>query len=312
MHLQGFPQPQFTGHETFPMRYGWLKKVYDAVRETETHEENKSVFRDEKATARFGVGKNMVASMRHWGKSTDVIEERRNEKLIRTTEFGRMLFGFEGYDPFLEKTATMWLLHWKLAGRSLKTTWYWSFNVFAGATFERETLVKGLQKLSNNQGWKRVSKNTIKRDVDCFIRTYVARNFMEESSYEDVIESPLTELGLMRSISRREGYQFIRGPKRTLSNWILAYVLADFWNAFQRSNTLSFDSVLYAPGSPGRVFLLDENSLAEKLENIDDVTDSEIRWSETAGMRQLLRDGIFTDEFKANLLRKEYKQLTPE
>ena len=26
-------QPQFSGHETFPMRYGWLKKAYDAVKE---------------------------------------------------------------------------------------------------------------------------------------------------------------------------------------------------------------------------------------------------------------------------------------
>ena len=24
-------KPQFSGHGTFPMRYGWLKKAYDAV-----------------------------------------------------------------------------------------------------------------------------------------------------------------------------------------------------------------------------------------------------------------------------------------
>ena len=23
--------PQFSGHETFPLRYGWLKKAYDRV-----------------------------------------------------------------------------------------------------------------------------------------------------------------------------------------------------------------------------------------------------------------------------------------
>ena len=27
--------PQLSGHETFPIRYGWLKKAFDAVRDTE-------------------------------------------------------------------------------------------------------------------------------------------------------------------------------------------------------------------------------------------------------------------------------------
>ena len=28
--------PQFSGHETFPLRYGWLKKAFDRVAETES------------------------------------------------------------------------------------------------------------------------------------------------------------------------------------------------------------------------------------------------------------------------------------
>ena len=27
--------PRFSGHETFPLRYGWLKKVFDRVTKTE-------------------------------------------------------------------------------------------------------------------------------------------------------------------------------------------------------------------------------------------------------------------------------------
>ena len=33
--------PQLSGHETFPIRYGWLKKAYDAVRDTEEQEDNR-------------------------------------------------------------------------------------------------------------------------------------------------------------------------------------------------------------------------------------------------------------------------------
>jgi len=57
-------KPQFSGHETFPLRYGWLKKVFDAVYECERDgrkDEAKDVFLNEDSIARFGVGKNMVA-----------------------------------------------------------------------------------------------------------------------------------------------------------------------------------------------------------------------------------------------------------
>src|SRR3546814_7792880 len=66
---------QFAGHETFPLRYGWLKKAYDAVVEACALDEaaGASVFNDDIAIARFGVGKNMVLSMRHWALSVEVL-----------------------------------------------------------------------------------------------------------------------------------------------------------------------------------------------------------------------------------------------
>ncbi len=64
-------RPQFSGHETFPLRYGWLKKAYDEVADTENNSENKSVFLGENAIAQFG---NMVASMRHWGSAAGIFK----------------------------------------------------------------------------------------------------------------------------------------------------------------------------------------------------------------------------------------------
>ena len=46
--------------KTFPLRYGWLKKAYDAVRKSEDQADNGEVFSGPDAIARFGVGKNMV------------------------------------------------------------------------------------------------------------------------------------------------------------------------------------------------------------------------------------------------------------
>ena len=67
--------PQLSGHETFPIRYGWLKKVFDAVRDTESQDDNRQVFSGPDAIARFGVGKNMVSSMRHWATAARIIAD---------------------------------------------------------------------------------------------------------------------------------------------------------------------------------------------------------------------------------------------
>ena len=37
-------RPQLSGHETFPLRYGWLKKAHDAVRKSEDQADNGEVF----------------------------------------------------------------------------------------------------------------------------------------------------------------------------------------------------------------------------------------------------------------------------
>ena len=66
-------RPQLSGHETFPLRYGWLKKAFDAVRDTESEDDNRYVFTGPDAIARFGVGKNMGSSMRHWAVAAGVI-----------------------------------------------------------------------------------------------------------------------------------------------------------------------------------------------------------------------------------------------
>src|SRR5690349_2116904 len=100
---------QLSGHETFPLRYGWLKKAFDAIDATQKQAENKWVFLRDDAIARFGVGKNMVASMRHWAVAADIIAESQGSNFIQTTEFGRKLFGPCGFDPYMEYPATLWL-----------------------------------------------------------------------------------------------------------------------------------------------------------------------------------------------------------
>lgn len=282
--------PQFSGHETFPLRYGWLKKAYDRVAETENLTENRAACWDDDAIARFGVGKNMVAAMRHWAKAAQIIEEP-SVNAVRTTELGRILFGDGGLDPYMEHPATLWLVHWQLAARAEKTTWFWAFSHYPAINFERDKFEKLLERFGKDRGWSPVASKTIKNDIACFIRTYVARQPSGKTGHDDALESPLTELGLIKAVGKKDGFRFVRGPKTTLGDGVFTYALIDFWSRYApNASTLSFEAVAHAPGGPGRVFLFDENDVADRLAVLDDATGGALRWSETAGLKQVVRN----------------------
>lgn len=300
-------QPQFSGHETFPMRYGWLKKAYDAVKASNESEGEHSVFNDDAAIARFGVGKNMVASIRHWATQCDVIKPGKKGNQAEVGDIGKKIFDDNGLDPFMEYPSTLWLLHWKLAGNSKLTTWFWVFSLFPTDNFERETLVKGLLKLGEEKRWSRMSKATIKRDVECFVRTYAAKPVTGKQTHEDTMESPLTELSLIKAIGKKDGFRLIRGPKATLGDGVFAYAVNSFWNSYSDANTLSFEALAHQPGSPGKVFQLNEDELTDRLLRIDAATDGALRWSETAGLKQVVRTASMIEDEALKLIDVDYQ-----
>ena len=305
-------KPQFSGHETFPLRYGWLKKAFDRVTETEGEADNRAACWGEDAIARFGVGKTMVASMRHWATTARIIEEPSGSNSVRATQLGRMLFGHEGLDPYMEHPTTLWLIHWQLAARPDKTTWFWAFSHYAAITFERETLVRKLDRLAKDRSWSRVANTTVKSDVACFIRTYVARHPSGKIGHDDALESPLTELGLIKAIGKKDGFRFVRGPKSTLGDGVFVYALMDFWSRYSIAATLSFEAIAHEPGGPGRVFAFDENDVADRLATLDDVTSGALRWSESAGLKQVVRNIEIGEETKLFYLPMDYGGLAGE
>ena len=283
-------RPQFAGHETFPIRSLWLKKAYDAVVSCN----NRNVFTAPDAVVYFGVGKNMAQAMRHWGLASGFIEDNGTE--FRPTALGIAVFDENsGVDPYLEHPGSLWLLHLALAGTpGMTTTWYWAFNIYGSLSFDREALTRGLLSLAELRDWKRVAAVTIKRDVDCFVRSYVSRS--RGAMVEDAIEPVLVELGLIRPSPIGDAFEFVRGPKASLPDEVFAISLARFWRAEHgEAATLSAEAACYGPGSPGRVFKLDEDSVVERLMRIEDVTGGALAWSETAGLKQVFRRSAFDE-----------------
>jgi Protein of unknown function (DUF4007) len=278
----------FAGHETFPLRYAWLRKAVQHVGK------DPRIFLDDDAMVRLGVGKNMVRSIRHWGLVCGVIEENTDVannrgRALRPTALGRVLFDDEGWDPYLEDPATLWLLHYQLASvPDHATTWYLVFNHLPQPEFTRPELLNWLLKLVQERSWGRLSPASLKRDVDVFLRTYVPSRASRTVPLEDTLDSPFVELELLRELGARGSYVIQRGDPPSLPDAVFAYGLVSFLtrNA-STSKAVPLHTIAFAPGSPGRVFALTEDALMARLERIEAATDGAVVFNDTAGLRQL-------------------------
>ena len=283
-------RPQFSGHETFPLRQLWLRKAYDAVAYYRKLgiPAPKTVFSEDGAIARFGVGKNMVSSIRFWASACRIIEE--SEGGYVTTELADLLFDPDtGLDPYSEQPATTWLMHWFLASSPEKTTtWYFVYNHVVQQVFKRESIVDALTGLIAEHNL-RISVATLKRDVECCIRSYVPR--LGGDSPEEMSEPLLGELGLLQQ-NTKDSFEFRRGAKRSLPDGIFAYALLDYWESLgQSGSVMAFDRVAHDYSSPGRVFKLDEHAVADRLMGLEQLSKSQLLWTEQAGIRQVTRQG---------------------
>ena len=260
--------------------------------------DNPNVFTDNDAPVTLGVGKNMVASIRHWCLATNLIKKIENGSDSRggfeVSDFAEAIFDDEnGYDLYLENPTTLWWIHWKIATNvSQAATWAWAFNFLNYPEFTRDSLTKDLMDWIEQQKniKKQPSENTIKQDISCFIRTYCLSRSSETAIIEDTFDCPLVELNLIREIPDQNRHQFNLGPKPSLTDSMFALTITDFWNrCFPNVNTLSFSKIMYSKLSPGQVFKLDENTMVMYLEKLETVTNRTVTYDDTAGLKQISR-----------------------
>jgi len=279
----------FSGHESFPFRFPWMKKGFDAVLEDST------IFQQEDATSKLGVGKNMVRSIRHWCLTAGVLEEKEDSAgraagLLQPTEFGRLIFADDGFDPYLEDNATLWLLHWMIVTcQNRASTWFWCFNHFHEPIFTRDEVANSLLRWTQILPGKKIAESSVKRDVEVFFRTYLPTRIRLNNT-EDTIDCPLIELDLIENIFETNTYRFSQGVQESLPDGVLLYSVLSFWEKnHPKLESLSLGDLAKNPGGPGLVFKIPEAALVVRLEEIEKWTRGAISYRESAGIRQLFR-----------------------
>ena len=294
-------KPKFSGHDTFPFRYAWLTKIAHYLEEGDLKKIKEFDKYKLETMSEFGVGLNMVKSLRHWSQVTKICD-----KNFLLTNFGKFIFSKKkAADPYLEKSETLWLLHWMLASDHNLTTWYYIFNYHPSIIVNREQVINELVSVGKFSKWKGISPNTIKRDVDCFIRTYLVTHKKGEIT-EDSIECPLAELGLLQQTYTKNEFELHKGPKSSLTQGIFEFALNDYWSK-QSNQIITFEKLMYDFGSPGKVFQLDEKSLEGYLDNMERAQNRIFKFDKGAGgLRQITK---LKEINQKELLKNCYKKV---
>jgi hypothetical protein len=276
----------FSGHESFQCRNLWLKKGYDYVAQ------NRS-FNDSDAVVALGVGKNMVAAIRFWLKAFNIITPKDE-----ITAFGRNLLSDDGWDPYLEDMASLWLLHYQLVKNNFASTYNIIFNEFRREKIEfaRDTYVSYLKKRANIDTAFPFTESTAEADFDVFKKMYLS-NADEPASAEDGFAGILCELNLVKSY-KKEQTEWAQNKEKTtrydcfyieneerpdLPPEVLLYAVLD--NA-SFGKAIPLHSLEQDINSPGSIFALNRTGILEKINEITEA-DSNITYFDHAGIKEI-------------------------
>ncbi|MBX7224968.1 MAG: DUF4007 family protein [Chitinophagales bacterium] len=264
----------FSGHDSFQCRQLWLKKGYDYVQEGKN-------FNDEDAVVKLGVGKNMVSSIRFWLKAFNVIDNKDIP-----TEFGKRLFDDDnGYDPFLEDEASLWLLHYQLVKNGFASIYSIIFNEFRKEKlfFNKETFVNYVKRIGESNPDLNFNENTVAKDFIVFANLY--KNDPESKDVEDSFSGILSEIELLKTTGKGKEEQFyIENTERdNLPEAVVLYAVLDNPNY---GNSISLNSLEFDWNSPGSVFALNRSGLMNKISEIVDEF-KDITFTDQAGIKEL-------------------------
>jgi uncharacterized protein DUF4007 len=272
----------FGRHETFPLRFGWLTKGFGAWRDSQT------VFDEDDATVKLGVGKNMVNAIRYWMIASQVVSVK--DKSLVATDIGKKLFGAEGWDPYLEDDATIWLIHWLIASNAAEaTTPFWFFNRFHKTEFTSKELQEALGDFVREHFRSRVSAATLKNDIALLLRMYEPSQASRSVPLEEALDSPMALLGLL---GHQEGARIHESKPEYRSRLPLSTFAFAVAELFEQTNerVLPIDRLLHSNGylaAPGSVFRITEECLVARLEAMIAWLRGRYELRQTAGIHQL-------------------------
>jgi hypothetical protein len=267
------------GHEKFALRDGWLTKGLSII------DKRPDAFLGSEGPDLFGIGNNMVKSLRYWMKAFKLIEENSGIG-AKLSELGKIILQ---NDVYLEKNFTLWILHSQITKNIADaTTWYMFFNKCNVIDMEKDEIEKILyREISQYVMGQPFSENSLKNDVDVLLNMY-SKNKVN-SDPEDKSQSPFANLGLVKNTENL--YSQTSPKRRDIDEWVVLYELAEM---MRDKNEISIERVLNGTCGISHIYQVKPVLANELLDRLDAA--EYIRVDRTAGLDMIYRTKAFTTE----------------
>ena len=290
----------FSGHDSFPLRHGWLEKAYKEV----TEQLGANPFTAEDSVVKFGVGKNMVRSIHYWLKSFALIDDDDT-----ATFYSEQLFkSTEGGDPYLENPATLFILQYLLSSKEYASIYSLVFRDFfrnkANQEFTELQVTTYIKRVLTELDIKKFNDNTIRSDFKVFVRTYVPPK-KNLKTIEDDFSAPLLDLKLISDTGRKNDlnqpvYRINKAVRPGLSEYAFAFCVLDF---FEEEVAIDFTDIA---NNIGAFLCLTNEGLEEVLGRLCQ-SDKRFVFKSDAGVKQLqLKQNDLS--LKEEMLNKIYSE----
>lgn len=252
------------GHEKFALREGWLNKGISVLQEMP------DAFLRKDATDVFGIGSNMVKSLRYWMRALGLTNANGSE----LSELAGIIMQ---YDPYLEMAFTWWILHSNIVrNKEEATTWYLYFNYCDADDLDKEQiggiLYRELLKYAKGQ---KFSDRSLYNDVDVLLNMY--GKIKEKSDPEDKNVSPFVQLGLLKNFNGK--YVKSHPNRKSFSEMTVLYELAII---MQGKDSVSIEDVIEAENGLHKIYNLTPVMANDYLDKLDAA--GYIRVDRTAGL----------------------------
>lgn len=178
------------GHEKFTLREGWINRALKLL------PNNSDAFTRKDATDLFGIGSNMVKSLRYWMRAFGLTNISGTE----LSSIGKMI---AKYDPYLEKIFSLWIMHSYIAKNvEDATTWYMFFNRCDAEDLDKteieNILLREVRKYAVGTTF---SEKSLSNDIDVLLNMYSGTK--EKVDPEDKSISPFSQLCLLKKMDGR-------------------------------------------------------------------------------------------------------------
>jgi hypothetical protein len=139
---------------------------------------------------------------------------------------------------------------------------------------------------------------SIVKDADCLTKMYAPRRDKAAAlsgSFEDLLDSPFRELGLLEPTDFRRSHaasrwQFTNTARTSLAPELVAYACLDYaarGEPERQSGSIALARLANEPGGPGRAFRLREPEIAQVLSDIANLYPERLKLAEGIGQRSL-------------------------